>query len=250
MNTSRCWIGMGGNLGDVDARFDEALRRLKGEPGIQVNRESRRFETAPIGGKSKEHLRYLNSVVEVTYAHSLLSLLDVLQGIELELGRERSEYWGSRTIDLDLLLHEQQQWEDSRLLVPHPHMWYRRFVLDPLVELAGEIRHPARGLCIKELRSRLLVRPFPCRLFGGETQQRCEIIQRLRETFGEAAIQACEGDLTSPMNGDSGLCLWLGNKEGTADLESLPAVNRLDLGIIRLPASDAAEQVLQAALNL
>lgn len=158
----RCWIALGGNLGDVSASFRGALEDLGSTPHTRVNAVSSEFETAPVGSHAGSP--YRNAAAELETSLEPLLLLDLLQSIEQRWGRVREKVWGPRTLDLDLLLIEGRTVHEPRLQVPHPHLWYRRFVLDPLVEIAPQAWHPDAQLTIRELHSRLLRRPFPCRL--------------------------------------------------------------------------------------
>ena len=74
--------------------------------------------------------------------------------------------WGARTLDLDLLLYDQLILAEDELLIPHPACWYRRFVLDPLVEIAPEVIHPVKQISIRALQQRLLQRPFVFSIAG------------------------------------------------------------------------------------
>lgn len=250
---SRCWIGLGGNLGDLNAAFDAALRSLAKRPNVTVVRESRRFGTTPIGTSDTSRPNYLNSAAELQIKCTPETLLSHLQGIERDLGRVRGEYWGSRPLDLDLLLHESETRDTPELKVPHPHLWYRRFVLDPLIELAPEIRHPEREVTIRELWKRLQPRPLSCAFLGGTDAERGNIAAKLQAEF---APDVRILDLPGPanLNGEETFCLWLGpsgarSSQPDADYAALPLVNRFDLRTIPLPKAEAARQMLRAALG-
>ena len=100
---------------------------------------------------------------------SPLKLLDLLQQIEEEFGRVRNLHWGPRPLDLDLLFYGRQVIHMPQLKVPHPGLWYRRFVLDPLVEIAADWKHPENAHSTAELRARLDQRPLVIDLEGMET---------------------------------------------------------------------------------
>lgn len=164
MNT--CWIALGGNLGDVAATFDAALSQLQRNAGVHVVRRSRLYDTSPIGRAAGS--RFLNAAAELRTTLEPAVLLDRLQGLEEDFGRTRNVHWGPRTIDLDLLLWGEKVIETPRLTVPHPALWYRRFVLDPLAEIAPQAWHPVLHLSIAEVRERLLPRPLPLAVIGPE----------------------------------------------------------------------------------
>lgn len=156
------WIGLGANLGDARATFDEALSQLDAHPQISVHSRSGLYQTAPVGQLAGN--AFLNAACRVETSLAPLKLLDVLQSIEKELGRQRGIQWGPRTLDLDLLFFGEQLIESPRLTVPHPGAWYRRFVLDPLIEIAPELKHPLFQVSLSELRDRLQARPLQIRL--------------------------------------------------------------------------------------
>ncbi|GIP41322.1 2-amino-4-hydroxy-6-hydroxymethyldihydropteridine pyrophosphokinase [Paenibacillus sp. J31TS4] len=130
----RAFIGLGSNMGDRGAYLAQALRQLGEHPGICVESCSRVYETDPVG--FVEQGAFLNMVARLATGLSPLALLDVLQETEARLGRKREIRWGPRTIDLDLLLYDKLQLETERLLLPHPRMGERAFVLVPLADVA------------------------------------------------------------------------------------------------------------------
>ena len=122
-------VGLGSNRGDRRAAIREAVHRLADLGGLVA--VSALFETAPIGGPAQG--RYLNAVAVVDTTCSPHETLDRLLVIERGMGRQRAERWGPRTIDLDLLIHDDVVIDEPGLIVPHPHMLQRRFVLSPLL---------------------------------------------------------------------------------------------------------------------
>jgi 2-amino-4-hydroxy-6-hydroxymethyldihydropteridine diphosphokinase len=148
------YIALGSNLGDRRASIEGALTALAEAPGIRLVRTSSIIETAPVGGPGGQGA-YLNGVVEVRTSLSAEELLDALQLIENRFGRERSVRWGPRTLDLDLLLYDDAVIESQRLAVPHPRMHERRFVLEPLCDIAPDVVHPVLGCTARELLERL-----------------------------------------------------------------------------------------------
>ncbi len=131
----RAYVAIGTNLGDRREHLRYAVKQLPG-----VLRTSGVYETAPVGGP--EQGPYLNMVVEIETELDPFELLDQCLAIEAGAGRERAVRWGARTLDLDVLLWDDATIESRHLSVPHPRMWERRFVLQPLSDLVPE-RLPA-----------------------------------------------------------------------------------------------------------
>lgn len=139
------YLGLGSNMGDRTVQIDAAMAALSAHPLIQFDRSqdaASRYETEPVGGPPKQEL-FINTAVRVSTTLSPHELLSACQDIELKLGRIRSERWGPRVIDIDLLLYDDIVFDDDVLTLPHPRMHERRFVLDPLAEIAGDVIHPA-----------------------------------------------------------------------------------------------------------
>ena len=144
----RAHVALGSNLGDRRATLERAVELLDSHPGVQVVASSTLRETEPWG--PVEQPPFLNGVVAVDTRLDPRALLDVLLGIEETLGRVRAERWGPRTIDLDLLLYGDAVVDEPDLVVPHPRLHERRFVLEPLAELEPEAVVPGRG-AVREL---------------------------------------------------------------------------------------------------
>lgn len=144
-------IAIGSNLGDREGAIIAAITAVQALPRTQVIAVSRLIETEPVGPPGQGP--YLNGAMAITTALPPRELLERLLGIERVLGRTRSaeQQWGPRTIDLDLLLYGDLIVDEPGLTVPHPRMHERRFVLDPLVEIAAETRHPILGCTIQQL---------------------------------------------------------------------------------------------------
>jgi 3-oxoacyl-[acyl-carrier protein] reductase len=148
------YIGLGSNLGDRSGALDRALELLAATSGIVVQRASARHETAPVGGPPGQG-PYLNAAAVLSTELEPLPLLRVLQQVETQLGRVRTERWGPRTLDLDLLMFDGRVVSSPELTLPHPRMHERLFVLEPLAQIAAEVRHPLLGKSIGELRDEL-----------------------------------------------------------------------------------------------
>jgi 2-amino-4-hydroxy-6-hydroxymethyldihydropteridine diphosphokinase len=131
----RAFLGLGTNLGDRLANLQLAVDLLAGTPGIRFVRSSRIYETAPVGPPQPD---FLNAVVEVDTDLEPRDLLAAGAAVERELHRVREIHWGPRTIDVDLLVFDERTIDTPDLVVPHPRMHERAFVLAPLLELEDD----------------------------------------------------------------------------------------------------------------
>ncbi|HOI55398.1 MAG TPA: 2-amino-4-hydroxy-6-hydroxymethyldihydropteridine diphosphokinase [Phycisphaerae bacterium] len=151
---AKVFIGIGSNEGDRRATIERAVALLRLRSGIEVRAVSSLAETDPVGGPPGQG-RFLNAAAELATALEPEALLDVLQGIEHQLGRRRTVRWGPRTLDLDVLLWDDRVIANGRLRVPHPRLRERRFVLEPLAEIAPGAVDPVTGRTVDELLSEL-----------------------------------------------------------------------------------------------
>lgn len=150
----QAYIGIGSNLGDRLGQCRAALDRLSLLPDTKVKRVSPFTESAPQEGV--EGGWFLNAVAEITTSLSPRRLLDHLRDIEAALGRPQGhEPRSARTMDLDILLYGDMVMSEPDLVIPHPRMTHRRFVLAPLVAIAPAARHPILGITVEELLRRL-----------------------------------------------------------------------------------------------
>ena len=141
---TRAYVGLGANLGDRERTLRAAVDGLVAEEGIEVVSVSTLRETEPVG--VGEQPRFLNGAVELETTLTARELLDRLLAVEQRFGRVRipGEH-GPRTLDLDLLLYGDEVIDEPGLTVPHPRLHERRFVLEPLAELAPGLLVPGRG---------------------------------------------------------------------------------------------------------
>jgi 2-amino-4-hydroxy-6-hydroxymethyldihydropteridine diphosphokinase len=142
---TRSFVGLGANLEDPPAQIARALELLAAEDGIELVGVSSLRETDPVGFEDQP--RFLNGAAELRTSLSARALLERLLAIERHLGRVRDEgpRFGPRTIDLDLLLHGDEQIDEPGLQIPHPRLHERRFALEPLAELDPALELPGRG---------------------------------------------------------------------------------------------------------
>jgi 2-amino-4-hydroxy-6-hydroxymethyldihydropteridine diphosphokinase len=141
---TRAYVGLGANLGDRERTLRAALDALAAEDGVEVVAVSTLRDTQPVG--VGEQPRFLNGAAALETALPARELLDLLLAIEQRFGRVRvpGEH-GPRTLDLDLLLYGDGEIDEPGLTVPHPRLHERRFVLEPLEELAPGLVVPGRG---------------------------------------------------------------------------------------------------------
>jgi len=145
----RAYIGLGTNMGDRIGYLRAALEELGRVPDIRVLGVSPVYETAPVG--LVEQPDFLNAVVAVRACLAPIALLREMQRIEDRLERTRAERWGPRTIDLDLLFYGDAVIEEEDLVVPHPRLHERAFVLVPMCDLAPNLVHPRLGRTMRDL---------------------------------------------------------------------------------------------------
>jgi 2-amino-4-hydroxy-6-hydroxymethyldihydropteridine diphosphokinase len=143
------FLGLGSNLGDRLTNLQGAVDLLQAEPGLRVAASSRVWETVPVGGPPQPD--YLNAVISVETDLSARDLLDASHRVEARLGRVRKERWGARSIDIDLLLFDEETIDEADLVVPHPRLRERAFVVLPLLELAADAVLPD-GTPLQDLR--------------------------------------------------------------------------------------------------
>jgi len=143
------YLGLGSNVGDPVAQIRKALERIRGAKGIRILRVSSLYRTEPQGETEQDW--FVNAVAEVETSLLPLQLLDLLQEIETRMERNTPYRWGPRSIDLDILFFGNRIVEEPELTIPHPLVEQRRFVLEPLVELAPNGIHPLNGKTFQDL---------------------------------------------------------------------------------------------------
>ncbi len=149
-NRITAYIALGSNQGDRRDYLDRAIQALQEHPHIDVTQVSSYHETAPVGGPAGQP-NFLNAAAELKTDLSARDLLNALLEVERALGRVRRERHGPRTIDLDLLLYDNEVLQESGLTVPHPVMHEREFVLKPLADIAPRAIHPLMDATVQDL---------------------------------------------------------------------------------------------------
>ena len=142
MTAERVFVGLGANLGDPRATLARAVKEMAELPRTRLVAVSPWYRSAPMDAQGPD---FINAVVELRTALTPRELLLALQSIEQAHGRERPYHHAPRTLDLDLLLYGQRVIRDPDLVVPHPRLHERAFVLRPLADLVPDLVHPALG---------------------------------------------------------------------------------------------------------
>ena len=143
------YIGLGANIGDRKGYIDDAINLLVNNNEVKLQSKSSIYETAPVGYEDQDH--FLNMVIHISTPLTQWEILKKCQVIENELGRERQIKNGPRTIDLDILLYNNESSQFDRLTIPHPRLHERAFVLVPLTEIAPQVIVPTFGKTVKDL---------------------------------------------------------------------------------------------------
>lgn len=143
-----CYIGLGSNLADPIKQIEKAIFAIKNLCKVHALQSSSLFSSSPMGPKDQPD--YVNAVIKIDTSYSPLELLDHLQFIENQHGRDRAKHWGARTLDLDILLFGDLEYTDERLTIPHYGIKQRDFVLVPLAELSANLILPS-GESIQQL---------------------------------------------------------------------------------------------------
>jgi 2-amino-4-hydroxy-6-hydroxymethyldihydropteridine diphosphokinase len=151
----RVCIGLGSNIGDRARSLLSAYDRILAIKEVQLLKLSKFYETAPVGGPPQP--MFLNAALSIKTILSPSQLLEHVQHIETLMGRVRTIRWGSRNIDIDILLYGDQVVNDDQLKIPHPLMHTRSFVLEPLAEIEPDTVHPFFKKTIFELYNELQI---------------------------------------------------------------------------------------------
>lgn len=143
------YLGLGSNMGDKQAYLDGAVKALNEARGCEVEKVSTYLVTKPYGGMEQDD--FLNACLRLRTLLPPQELLDRMHDIEQAAHRERTIHWGPRTLDLDILLYDDEVLETETLVIPHPELHLREFVLRPMAEIAPWKRHPILGKTMAQL---------------------------------------------------------------------------------------------------
>ena len=143
------YLGLGSNLGDKVANCLRALTEVSASHHNHIKAVSSLYKTEPIGYRDQDW--FINCVAEVSTLLSPRALLQILQEIERRMGKRQLFKWGPRVIDLDILLYGAEVVQEADVIIPHPYLHKRGFVLFPLAELAPDLLHPVLKKTVKEL---------------------------------------------------------------------------------------------------
>jgi 2-amino-4-hydroxy-6-hydroxymethyldihydropteridine diphosphokinase len=147
------YLGLGANLGDARKTVQAAADSLRDHQAVRSLKLSSLYRSKPWG--ITEQPDFINAAAELHTELAPLELLALCLKLEERFGRQRREKWGPRELDLDLLLYDSLQLEQEQLVLPHPHLTERLFVLQPLVELAPQLVHPVNGRPLAQLLAEL-----------------------------------------------------------------------------------------------
>ncbi len=161
-----CLVAVGANLGDPQQQLDRAIELLAACPAVRIISKSSWIATIPVGGPVQQPF-FLNGVVRLETKESPNEVLRTLRHVEVQMGRLRSSSWGPRIIDLDLLLYDQRLVNDPELVLPHPWMMVRDFVLSPACQIASDWIHPVVGRSLADLRDQLHASRLPIAVISG-----------------------------------------------------------------------------------
>lgn len=171
-------IGFGANLGAPAAKYESVVSRLRAQNNVDALAASDLFRTNPVGGPVDQP-PFLNGAIRLATNLVPFELLKQLRAIETELGRVRSDYWGPREIDLDLLLYDQIRLSTEVLTLPHPRFHFRRFALAPVAQVDGSFLHPIFNMTVAKLLAGLDRTPRVIAIAGEHDSENVEVAEAI-----------------------------------------------------------------------
>lgn len=236
-------IAWGGNLPETPSAVDAALTALENSAG-RLLRSSPRVSSTPMGVDAGSV--FLNGAVLLETPLAPLQLLEELLRIEAALGRTRSRKWEPRVVDLDLLLFDQTIHTGPLLTLPHPAMWYRRFVLSPLVAIAPDVRHPVTRSTVAELRKRLDRRPVILEVASELIPEECSLEDLIPQS-SQADVLKLQLAAHPHVNPNDVFARLVPADDGHGETETLPTPRpwTIELTLAQGSPPEAARNVLQ-----
>ena len=245
----QCLISFGSNLGNRDTVLGQAAALVAADVRVENFQASRLYETPPIGGPTGQE-PFLNAVAAFETSASAAEILGKLQSIEDKLGRLRKKRWGSRSIDLDVVLHGELIGGSRGLVVPHPRYTARRFVLRPACDVAGHYRDPRFGWSLKKLADHLDQGAASMALVGGTEACRSELCDRLSAHPGLTIFRSRPAEVSMEVIGNAPAKLRQPPKASTSssDPSSDPSLS-LSLGLSSSLGSASRNPSIQASVD-
>ncbi len=237
------YIALGGNLGNVEQTMRQAIEQLRVSEKINVVNCSGLYRTSPIGTQAGE--AFLNAVICVQTSLTPEELLSLCQTIENKLGRVRDIHWGPRNIDLDLIAFDDLIIQSKALSLPHPACWYRRFVLDPMTEIAPEWLHPQRKTTVVELLTRLLNRPLILDLSCCDSAFITSAVNVLETAFTSQELSLVTGNDKEYPEPPT----WKILEQTMPQWQSCELVSRMDLSSLSAPIEQALIDMIRSAID-
>jgi 2-amino-4-hydroxy-6-hydroxymethyldihydropteridine diphosphokinase len=240
---STCLIALGSNLGNRAATLDAAITEIDSLAGVTLRRQSRWHPTEPVGGGHGRQA-FLNGAALCETSLLPHELVDALQAIETRHGRQRTKRWADRTLDLDLLLYGEVVLDSPLLTLPHPRMSFRRFVLEPAAEIAGELVHPTICWTLAQLLQHLDTGADSIAIISPDRRRRQQLTDRLIAQFPEFILETQVSEVTKLWPAE--LTTWIWIRPTSAARASTAVVNHPKLTILldsETSAADADEEI-------